>query len=54
MAKEGLYRLLCAGVLCAIVSPVRALPPDEEAKIKAALRIQKALEQGKEHLQRGE
>jgi hypothetical protein len=53
MAKEGLYTLLCAGVMCAAAPPLAA-QSSTQACIKAALQVQVALEQGGEHLQRGE
>src|SRR5262249_22564836 len=55
MARDGLRLLLCAGmVLGAVPPPCSAAPGDAtEAKLRDQLAVQAALQQGLDHLHRG-
>ena len=54
MARDGLRLLLCAVIGCAAL-PCQAAAPDDdaEARLRNQLAVQAALQQGLDHLQRG-
>ncbi len=54
MARDGLRLLACAGVALALLTHLSAAPPDDpETKVRTQLAVQAALQQGRDHLQRG-
>jgi hypothetical protein len=54
MARDGLRLLACAGVALGLLPCLSAAPPDDaEAKVRTQLAVQAALQQGRDHLQRG-
>jgi tetratricopeptide (TPR) repeat protein len=54
MARDGLRLLACAGVALGLLTRLPAAPPDDtEAKVRTQLAVQAALQQGRDHLQRG-
>ena len=55
MARDGLCVLLCAGMILGAVPRVHAAPgEDTEAKMHRQLAVQAALQQGLDHLKRGD
>ena len=54
MARDGLRLLACAGVALGLLPCLSAAPPDDtEAKVRTQLAVQAALQQGRDHLKRG-
>jgi hypothetical protein len=54
MARDGLRLLACAGVALGLLTRLSAAPPDDtEAKVRTQLAVQAALQQGRDHLKRG-
>jgi hypothetical protein len=54
MARDGLRLLACAAVALGLPPCLWAAPPDDtEAKLRTQLAIQAALQQGRDHLRRG-
>jgi hypothetical protein len=54
MARDGLRLLACAGVALGLLPCLSAAPPDSaEAKLRTQLAVQAALQQGRDHLKRG-
>jgi tetratricopeptide (TPR) repeat protein len=54
MARDGRIAILCAGLLLGALSSLRAAPGDEtDSRLRGQLAVQAALEQGLDHLQRG-
>jgi tetratricopeptide (TPR) repeat protein len=54
MGRDGLFVVACAGLLLVIVAASPAGPPDEsEGRLRTQLAVQRALQQGRDCLQRG-
>jgi hypothetical protein len=54
MARDGLHFVACAGLFLSAVVAVPAAPPDEaEARLRSQLAVQRALQQGRDCLKRG-